>query len=67
VNKRKLLLRLIAMPFVLCIVLIAYNYHAFRNALHFLRYGGEWITYSKKDQKTIQDIFNELQNKKHND
>jgi hypothetical protein len=55
-----LLLRLWALPFVFCIIVIKYNYHAIRNACLFLRYGGEWITYAKGDRNTILDIYKEL-------
>lgn len=59
-----LLLRLIALPFILGLILIKYKYHAIRNAICFLFYGGEWITYAKEDKVTMQDIYMELKNKK---
>lgn len=55
----KLILRILAFPFVLGIVLVTYNYHAIRNGLLFLRYGGEWITYAKDDRRTIYDYFHD--------
>lgn len=59
-----LLLRLITLPFILAIILIKYNYHAIRNAICFLFYGGEWVTYAKDDKVTMQDIYMELKNNK---
>lgn len=56
-------LRLIAAPLILGIILIKYNAHAIVNMICFVRYGGEWITYAKQDNHTIQDIFNELKNR----
>lgn len=58
------ILRLMAFPFILSIILIKYNYHAIRNTVCFLFYGGEWITYAKEDKVTMQDIYMELKNKK---
>jgi hypothetical protein len=57
-------LRLMAFPFILGLILIKYNYHALRNTICFLFYGGEWITYAKEDKVTIQDIYMELKNNK---
>lgn len=57
---RNLILRIIIFPFVLIIILIKYNYHAFRNVYLFLLHGGEWITYARDEQATILEIFKEL-------
>ena len=54
------ILRIIVFPLVLGIIWISYTYHAFKNAVCFLLYGGEWITYAKKDRETIQDIYLKL-------
>lgn len=59
----KQLLRIITFPFILSIVLIAYNYHAFKYSIKFLIYGGEWITYDAGDKTTIKDIYMKLQDK----
>lgn len=65
---KKYILRIIAYPFVLSTILIAYIYHAINNSMRFLRYGGEWIAYAKNDTKTIQDVYLKLvENEKRND
>lgn len=52
-------------PFLLCIILIRYNYAALKHTLLAVRYGGEWISYMKKDEaKTIQEIYEEIKNQK---
>ena len=63
----KYILRIIAFPFVLCIFLIKYNYHAIKHSIGILLYGGEWITYAKEDKKTIEDIYLEFKNKNKQD
>jgi hypothetical protein len=55
-----LILRIIAFPFILGLILIKYNFHALHNAVLFLFYGGEWITYAKEDKVVMQEIFVEL-------
>lgn len=59
----KYILRIITFPFILSIVLIAYNYHAFKHSIKFLIYGGEWITYDAADKITIKDIYIKLKDK----
>ena len=63
----KYILRIIALPFVLCIILIKYNYHAIKHSIGILLYGGEWITYAKEYKTTMQDIYLELKNNKKQD
>jgi len=60
---RNLLLRVIAFPFILGLIMVKYNYHAIHNAICFLFFGGEWITYAKEDKVTMKEIFEELKNK----
>jgi len=55
--KRKLLLRIVVSPFILGLILTTYTYHAIKNTILFVLYAREWITYSKDDKKTIQDIY----------
>jgi len=57
---KNLILRIIAYPFILGLILIKYNYHAISNSIFFLFYGGEWITYAKEDKVIMQDIYDEL-------
>ena len=56
-----LVLRLLAFPFVFCIIMIKYIYHGIRHACLFLKYGGEWITYAERDRKTILDVYRKLE------
>ena len=56
----KYILRIIAFPFVLCIIAIRYNYNAIKQAIEVLLYGGEWITYAKGDIHTIKEIYQVL-------
>lgn len=55
-----LILRILALPFILGIVIIKYNYYVIVQCCLFLKYGGEWITYAKGDRNTILDIYKEL-------
>ena len=59
-SKFKLISRLIASPFVLGIVVTTFLMYAIRKWLLFVRYGGEWITYTPKEVKTIEDIYKHL-------
>ena len=59
-KKINLILRIIAYPFILGLILVKYNAHAIINSIFFVRYGGEWITYAKEDKTTMQDIYLEL-------
>lgn len=58
-----MILRIITSPFVLAIIMIAYIYHGFNNWSRYLRYGGEWSTYSENDRKTILDVYQILKHK----
>lgn len=60
----KIILRIIALPFVTAIILISYITFALGRSFDFLRYGGEFNSYSKNETATIQDIYNELKNKR---
>ena len=55
-----LILRLIVSPLFLAIMLVTYVFHAFKRCIMFIRYGGEIINYQKDTTKTIEDVFNEL-------
>lgn len=64
-NKRKLFLRILASPFVLCLLTISYTYGMFAQWIMFIRYGGEWITYFEKNENlTIKDIYKEIKDKR---
>lgn len=63
----KMILRLLMSPFLLCIILIRYNYVAFKHTFLAIKHGGEWITYDKKDEyKTIKDIYIEIKEQRDN-
>jgi hypothetical protein len=57
----KIILRILSFPFVLGLILIAYNTYGFARAVSFLKHGGEWINYRKGDKKTIYDIYLKLE------
>lgn len=61
----RIILRLLMSPFLLCIILIRYNYVAFKHAVLAVKYGGEWITYYQKDEhKTIKEIYEEVKSQR---
>jgi hypothetical protein len=51
------IIRIIASPFVLGLLLIYCNWIALKRVLLFLRYGEECFNYQKNDRKTIWDIY----------
>lgn len=63
-KKTGVLLRIIASPFVLGLILIAYILGAFKRWVQFLKYGGEWINYDKDETVTIQKIYEEIRDSK---
>ena len=56
----KIIIRILGFPFVLGLIFLSYNIRAFKRAIDFLRYGGEWINYDKNERITIQKIYEEL-------
>ena len=54
---KNLLLRIIVCPFVLGIMLVKFNYVCLERLIYFLKYGGEWINYTKEDSVTIQKVY----------
>lgn len=59
--KTKIILRLLMAPFLLCIILIKYNYQAIKHCFLAVKYGGEWINYMDKDEKlTIKSLYEEI-------
>jgi len=59
----KLILKLIASPFVLAVLLVFHIYTSFKNTFLFIKHGGEWITYRDDDKPTIYKIYKQLKNK----
>ncbi len=56
----KKVLRILASPFVLMIYLIIFTWISIKSTILFLRYGGEFIAYTKGDEKTIHSIYDKL-------
>lgn len=52
-------IRLITLPFVLCLVVVACLRWIALDIICYMRYGGEFITY-REPRKTIADVFIEL-------
>ena len=59
-NEHKLITRIIVTPFAFAIILIAYIAHAVHRTFLFLKYGGEFISFTEHERPTIEDIYNEL-------
>lgn len=55
----KIVLRLIALPFVIVIMIIALSAQLLRSINNFINYGGEFIAYPEKIT-TIAKVFNEV-------
>lgn len=61
----KIILRILISPFLFCIILIRYVLASFKHTGLAIRYGGEWINYSKDhEQKTIGDIYKEIKHQR---
>lgn len=56
-NNQKLVLRFIASPLILGILILTYSYNCIKHFLKYLRYGGEWVTYNNEDPKRMEDIY----------
>lgn len=55
--------RAVALPFFAGIVLISVVVLYFKYLINFIRFGGEAIAYThKNERKTIRDIYNKLEN-----
>lgn len=57
----KVIIRIIASPFVYGVQFVWLNYVCFKNTFLFIRYGGEWITYdTDRTKPTISRVYDEL-------
>lgn len=56
-NKMKLIQRLIISPIILLLLIFAYAMGCVKHFFNFVRYGGEWFSYSKDDPKRMDDIY----------
>ena len=58
----KIFFRIIAIPFFMVLTLIAALRIWFTWNVNFIRFGGEAISYSKNENKCINDIYLKLKN-----
>lgn len=56
----KLIIRIIASPFIFGICFIGNTCVAFNRTYLFIKHGGEWINYEKDETKTIKDVYDKL-------
>ena len=59
-NKGKFGLRLIAFPFVFALLFIAHTAFVLKRTYHFLKYGGEFVSFRQNENATVSDLFNML-------
>lgn len=59
-NKRYFLRRVIALPFVFGIILIAHLAFVFNRTWHYFLYGGEWVNFEKNERDSMLAIFEML-------
>lgn len=55
-----IIIRILALPFILGMLLIKANFGVLYMATLFVMHGGEWSSYRKDDKKKIADIFEKL-------
>jgi len=60
INRRYILLRLIAFPFVFGLLFVWNMYACVKGTILFIRWGGEIINYEKDDKGSIYKIYKEL-------
>lgn len=56
----KIIIRILAIPFVFCLIGIKYNITWISHTISFIRYGGEWVNYEKDSLVTIKNLLEEL-------
>lgn len=56
----KYIIRIMTLPFILGMTIIASIAFIFRICKFFMLYGGEWTSYQKDDLKTIHEIYLKL-------
>ena len=59
-NKHNFFHRIIASPFILCILLIAHNFFVLKRFWHFLKFGGEYVNFEVNERATLLEIFDML-------
>lgn len=60
----KYIKRIIVLPFVIGIVLMAHLIFVVKRTIDFVKYGGEFIQYDQEENKTIKDIYEEIKNQR---
>jgi hypothetical protein len=56
-NKRRIVSRILVSPIILALLIFSYALGCLKHFVKYIRYGGEWVTYTKGDPKTIGDIY----------
>jgi hypothetical protein len=56
-NKKRIITRIIVSPIILALLICSYVIGCAKHFVKYIRYGGEWITYTKDDPKRMDDIF----------
>lgn len=59
-NKHKFFNRIIASPFIFCLLLIAHNSFVFKRFWHFLKFGGEYVNFEVDERRTLLEIYDML-------
>jgi hypothetical protein len=56
-NKRRIISRLIVSPIILVLLIVSYGIGCIKHFVRFIKYGGEWLSYTKNDAKRMDDIY----------
>ncbi|MCE5332733.1 MAG: hypothetical protein LLF95_11425 [Bacteroidales bacterium] len=59
-NKRYFIRRIISLPFVFGIILIAHNLFVLKRTYHYLMYGGEYVNFEENERDSMVGIFEML-------
>lgn len=62
-----LIIRLLISPLILALLIIAHIRGLIITFAKFMFYGGEWVTFNKKADKTLQEIYNKVVEETEND
>lgn len=56
-NKKRIIPRLIVSPIVFALLILTYAMGCVKHFIKFIRYGGEFMTYDKDDDKRMNEIY----------
>lgn len=59
----KIIFRIITVPFVIALYIIAMLHQCFKMAIFYIRFGGEFITYDKNETILIKDVYEAVRDK----